>query len=70
MPDARHGRAPAKKKPGRPRTLPDDATPMRIRFGAEERRAIEAAAKAAGLKAAPWVRRTLLAAAGYRAIVV
>jgi hypothetical protein len=51
-------------KLGRPELAPErrKASTFSIRFTAEEREQIEAAATAAGVKASEWARRVLLAA--------
>lgn len=62
MPKAKR---PAKPGPGRPRTRPEGGGAY-VPLAERERDAINAAAEAAKLSAAQWMRRELLRAAGYR----
>jgi uncharacterized protein (DUF1778 family) len=57
---------PKSKKPGRP-TLPKGAakgTIVPVRFSPEERKKVEAAAKASNQNVSQWIRSTLSAAMG------
>jgi predicted HicB family RNase H-like nuclease len=53
------------RKTGRPQLTPErrKASTFSVRFTAEEREAVEAAAERAGVKASEWARRVLLDAA-------
>ena len=57
---------PRPKKPGRPRLAKGKAkgTIVPVRFSLEDRRRVEAAAKASKKTVSEWVRSTLLAAIG------
>ena len=57
---------PKLKKPGRPRMAKGEAkgSIVPVRFSAEDRKRVEAAAKASGKTVSDWVRSTLSAAIG------
>ena len=57
---------PKPKKPGRPRLSKAEAkgTIVPVRFSPEDRKRVEAAAKASNLTVSAWVRSTLAAAIG------
>jgi predicted HicB family RNase H-like nuclease len=57
---------PKPKKPGRPRMAKNEAkgTIVPVRFNLEDRKRVEAAAKASKQTVSAWVRSTLLAAIG------
>jgi predicted HicB family RNase H-like nuclease len=57
---------PKPKKPGRPRMAKGEAkgSIVPVRFSPEDRKRVEAAAKASGLTLSAWVRSTLNAAIG------
>jgi len=57
---------PKPKKPGRPRMAKSEAkgTIMPVRFSPEDRKRIEAAAKASNKTVSEWIRSTLLATIG------
>jgi uncharacterized protein (DUF1778 family) len=57
---------PKPKKPGRPRLAKGEAkgSIVPVRFSPEERKRVEAAAKAKGQNVSSWIRSTLSAAIG------
>lgn len=52
-----------KRGPGRPPSGEPQRTPMQIRFSADERAVLAAAARAVGLPVGTWIRQQVLAAA-------
>ena len=57
---------PKPKKPGRPRLAKGEAkgSIVPVRFSPEDRKRVEAAAKASGQNVSTWIRNTLAAAIG------
>jgi predicted HicB family RNase H-like nuclease len=57
---------PKPKKPGRPRLAKGEAkgSIVPVRFSPEDRKRVEAAAKASGQNVSTWIRSTLAAAIG------